>query len=547
MKFLRVLANSLLSGVFLGVLLSLLIYDLNINLAFSISFWARLALFTSLTYGLLVAIVCLVLFFVVQFISGKSLSIRFVSPSFLTVSFSVLIFLFLIIFKDNKDYFLSLFDDSMSSVLGNQMMALLFSGVLGLVAFYGFHRYKKSPLVFISYFLLLGLALFSCFFLRDKYAPPQRTLQKSQVEAKAIDKRIVVLGMEGLSLDFLIPFISEGKLPNFSWLFEEGSWGKLESFSPNEPFILSASFSTGKLPSKHRQISLWDYTLLAGPEKLQAVPIHILFKQLKRLGLIEVTPSRPAPAVKDIWTIFSENGASCLIKDWPYGREVHSPDPKAEKALEQFFKELSPDTGAHAELVRRAFKNDWQYEEEASHQKSQSSGQLFYLLLNGLNTVEAYFYKYSFPDLFGTMGRAEIMKYGSVLEKYYLFYDQIIGKYLTGLKEDELLVIYSPHGIEPLPSWKRIVEWSLGNPDVSAYHENAPDGVYFFYGKGINRGRNIEGVRLVDIAPTLLYYLGLPVALDMDGDVKSSLFTNEFTSENPVFPISSYEGVQIKK
>ncbi len=547
MKFVRVLANSLLSGVFLGVLLSLLIYDLNINLAFSISFLARLALFTSLTYGLLVAIVCLVLFFVVQFIFGKSLSVRFVSPSFLTVSFSILGLLFLIIFKDNKDYFLSLFDDRMSSALGTQMVALLFIGILGLFAFYGFHHYKKNRLIYISYFFLLGLALFFCFFLRDRYAPPQRTSRKGQVEAKTIEKKIVVLGMEGLSLDFLIPFISEGKLPNFSWLFEEGSWGKLESFSPNEPFILSASFSTGKLPSQHRQISLWDYSLFASPEKLQTVPRHILFKQLRRLGLVEMTPSRPAPAVKDIWTIFSENGASCLIKDWPYGREDRSPDPKAEKALGQFFKELSSDTGTHAELLRRAFKNDWRYEEEASQQKSQSSGQLFYLLLNGLNTVEAYYYKYSFPDLFGAMGQAEIMKYGSVLEKYYLFYDQIIGKYLTGLKEDELLVIYSPHGIEPLPSWKRIVEWSLGNADVSAYHENAPDGVYFFYGKGINRGKNIEGMKLVDIAPTLLYYLGLPVALDMDGVVKSSLFTKEFTSENPVFPISSYEGVIIKK
>ncbi len=547
MKFLRVLVNSLLCGVFMGTLLALLIYDLNINLPFKVSVLAQLVLFTSVTYGLIVAIFCLVFFFLVQYISGKTLPVRLFSPSFLIICFAFLSFIFLIVFKDNKDSSLSLFDDRANSALGTQFLAVLGVGVLGLIAFYAFHRYKKNPLIYALYFVLLGFAIFACFFLRARFHLPQRPLQMSQIEAKTVDKRITVLGMEGLSLDFLIPLIAEGKLPNFSWLFEEGSWGKLVSLSPNEPFILTNSFNTGKLPSKHRQVSIWDYRLFTSAERFECVPRHILFKQLKRLGLLEAYPSRPAPAVKDIWSVFSENGANCLIKDWPYGRDDLPADPRAEKAFLQSFKEISSDRSPQASLLRQAFLSDLRHEEEAFQQKAQGSGGVFYLLLNGLNTVEAYFYRYSFPDLFGTGGQEEMNKFGPVLERYYMFYDQIVGKYLAGLKEDELLVVYSPHGIEPLPSWKRIIEWSLGNPDVSAYHENAPDGVFFFYGKGILRGSNIEGMKLVDIAPTLLYYEGLAVPLDMDGVVMSSVFSREFKSENPIFPISSYEAVEIKK
>ena len=107
-------------------------------------------------------------------------------------------------------------------------------------------------------------------------------------------------------------------------------------------------------------------------------------------------------------------------------------------------------------------------------------------------------------------------------------------------------MVYSPHGIEPLPLWKRVKEWLLGRAEISAYYELAPDGVVYFYGSEIQRGRNIEQMRLIDIAPTLLNYLGLPVGKDMDGIVCSSIFRDEFKLENPVLYISSYEEHTIK-
>lgn len=546
MKFLRVLTNSLLSGLFFALLLTLLVADLNINTKIDLRMLAQIVLFLMMTYGFLLTCLCVLLFFFFQFLSGKKGHVAFISPPFLSLSFSVIILFFLIIFRENCSYFVSFFDSAIKSLLRTQGITLLFLAALGFVVFFGYLSSKKNARFFWVYFILLAAGLYFVTLQRWKYPFPQPALKIANIGAKKIEKRVTVIGMEGLSFDFLIPLTSEGKLPNFSWLMEQGSWGKLESFTPSEPYILSQSFNTGKYPSKHRQISLHQYQILNMKDRLEVVPRFILFRQLTRAGLLKMYPHAPEKFSKDIWQIFEENKLALLKMDWPAGQSMETANAKSEKLFNTFYREIPSEPSSLFRIVRQAFYKDSDYEERASLEKNQAMPQLFYLFLDGLNTVEIFFYKYSFPALFGNILQENLIIYGTVIEKYYQFYDQIIGKYLTSLKEDELLIVYSPHGTEPLPLWKRFVEWMLGNPQVSAYHEFAPAGVIFFYGKGIARGNNVEGVEIVDVAPTLLYYLGLPVGKDMDGIVKSPLFMRDFIAENPIFYISSYEEIEVK-
>lgn len=426
-------------------------------------------------------------------------------------------------------------------------MTLIAIGILGLIAFYCFNRFKKNVLFYWIYFPLLLATLIYVVNQRYLYPVPLKPVKVANIQARKIDSKITIIGLEGLSFDFLIPLIDEGKLPNFSWFMENGSWGKLEGFSPNEPLILNNSFNTGKLPSKHRQISVLRYHLWNVSKPIEVTPRFIFFRQLKtKLGLMRTEPNPASSLTTDIWKIFEDNKTSFLKKDWPYEVKIEKPSPKAEKLFNSYFKELQYEKSDIFVIVKQAFYRDCEHEEKTHQEKNNNQFELIYFLLNGLNVVETYFYKYSFPELFGNLDQEELVKYSSFIEKYYQFYDQIIGKYLASLKEDELLVIYSPHGIEPLPLWKRFIEWFLGNPAVSASHENAPEGVIFFYGKEIEKGKNIEEMKLTDIAPTLLNYLGLPVGKDMDGIVNSSLFVEEFKVENPILYISSYEEITIK-
>ena len=47
-------------------------------------------------------------------------------------------------------------------------------------------------------------------------------------------------------------------------------------------------------------------------------------------------------------------------------------------------------------------------------------------------------------------------------------------------------------------------------------------------------GKQIENSRLIDIAPTILHLLGVPVPEDMDGKVLASAFRPDFLAEHPV-------------
>jgi hypothetical protein len=545
MKFLKVLVNALLSGLFFASLLSLLFADLNINQKVTLSFLGELTLYLALCYGLLISFLCIIVFFAIQFFSGKKNQIAIVSPSFFSLSFSFLILLFLMIFRANYDYFLFFFDATLRSLLQIQMLTLIFLAFLGLAAFFSFRRYKKRPLFLWAYFALLTLGMVLAFSQRWRYPLPQPSSRLSPLLGKKVEKRITIIGLEGLSFDFIIPLISERKLPNFSWLMDNGSSGRLINFSPNEPVTLNASFSSGKFPARHRQLSISRYRLGKMKEEMEIVPRFILFKQLVRVGFLKISPFRPVSQAKDIWQILEGNRIPYVKRDWPYALESPKPSQKTEKLLGNFFNNPVLSNDDYFLLAKNAFFRDCVYEEVAANEKNQLQPQIFYLLLDGLNTVQTYFYKYSFPQQFGDIDQDRLDKYGPIIKKYYEFYDGLLGKYLTGLKEDELLVVFSPHGTELLPLWKRFVERLLGNPNVSSYHEFAPDGVIFFYGKGVVRGKNMEAMRIVDVAPTLLYYLGLPVGRDMDGIVRSPLFVKEFIAENPVIYISSYEELRI--
>ncbi|MBC7263241.1 MAG: alkaline phosphatase family protein [Chloroflexi bacterium] len=75
----------------------------------------------------------------------------------------------------------------------------------------------------------------------------------------------------------------------------------------------------------------------------------------------------------------------------------------------------------------------------------------------------------------------------------------------------------------------RILEPSFGQ---TGHHQM--DGILMICGEQIQRGKKIEGAQIIDLAPTLLYAMGLPVPSDMDGRVLSEAFASEYMSANPV-------------
>jgi predicted AlkP superfamily phosphohydrolase/phosphomutase len=76
----------------------------------------------------------------------------------------------------------------------------------------------------------------------------------------------------------------------------------------------------------------------------------------------------------------------------------------------------------------------------------------------------------------------------------------------------------SPHVIEPIYG-------------TTGHHRM--NGVLICYGPGIvRRGKRLEGARIHDLAPTILYLMQQPIPREMDGQVLLELFTPEFREEH---------------
>jgi len=68
--------------------------------------------------------------------------------------------------------------------------------------------------------------------------------------------------------------------------------------------------------------------------------------------------------------------------------------------------------------------------------------------------------------------------------------------------------------------------------------------VLIIYGKNIRKGELIINTSILDITPTILYLLGLPVAKDMEGDILVDAIDTDFLKRNPIKYIDSYENTE---
>jgi len=60
------------------------------------------------------------------------------------------------------------------------------------------------------------------------------------------------------------------------------------------------------------------------------------------------------------------------------------------------------------------------------------------------------------------------------------------------------------------------------------------NGIFAIKGEGVKQGIEINGAKIIDLAPTILYVLGLPVPDDMDGRVLKEVFDREYLRRRPI-------------
>jgi hypothetical protein len=589
MQYLRMLTNSLIGGALIGAYVALLVLQLNPMVQLNSMAAARLILTWWAFYGVHAAV-----FFYALIVLRQLLAVEVRSPGWLSfrllAAFGTLaVSLSAIVTWLNLSGFRSVLgpDAATRMTEGAVVVSLCAVICVGLALLQvTLNRGRAAAAAVFAGVLAVSLA--GPLVLRGPGVPPPppRTVgMTAEISPAPSTSRVVMILLDGATLDFIAPSAASGRFPNFGRLLENGAVMHLATLRPTQPAPVWTAVATGKLPYKTSVYSAARYVVPGSDQPLDLLPDFCFAQALVRFGLIE-EQERASDAVRarPIWELLSSYGITAGVIDWPLTYPAHGlngylisdeflrrdetsvlaslrdepplafpPDVLDEARAARM--SATPEATSIARAAQRAAGTqagegqatpatplavDAAAEQLALDLAYTRPVQFTAVRYPGVDAVGHYYLRYAVPRAFGDVSDQERLQFGRVLEQYYTYLDGIVGRAMSSLRPEDLLLVMSGFGMEPLSLGKRALERVIGDPELSGSHERAPDGFIIAYGRRVAKG-NLPRASVVDVAPTVLYFLGLPIARDLDGYARTDIFDSSFTERRPITFIPYYD------
>ncbi len=583
MRFFRVFTNSAIASVLLSAYLWAALLHVNPDFPLTVADAGPLAISVGLAYGANALIVFYALVVLRQIAAVQVLSPGWLSVRVLAWMSTISAAVGATVLRMNAvDLAPFLAPEAARRLLLAAIAIAICGGVFLMLALAHIGRRGTAP----SGVLLvttMTLSVVVPVLLRGPVPPPVAAVEATPVVERdeVPGGRVVLLAIDGASLDRISLAVAEGRLPNFGRVLDTGLATHLATLRPTQAEPIWTSVATGRLPQTSGVRSAARYRVRPGGAELQVLPDYMFAQALVRYGFLIEEPLLPDQVrAKPLWSILSEHGLRVGIIGWPLTHPapnlrgyvvsdiLHRVD-EAKLALEGSAAVtpisawsaiaaargtlISPDPHdvlAKADALPSAGDVDVRadpkpVQADSLHlrifqtMEANRASRFAAVRLPGLDAVAHYYLRYAAPEAFGDVSADERRRFGAVLDEYYGVLDAFVGRLYDSLQPDDLVIIVSSHGMEPLSPVKRVLERLVGDPLVSGTHERAPDGFVMAFGSAVRAGRHERG-SVVDIAPTVLYYLGLPIGRDMDGQVRTDFFTPAFTATRPVMSIPTY-------
>lgn len=512
-----------------------------------------------LFYGPLWFIIIGVIFFIIQFFSEKKYPIGIFSPPTITyfLSFTILILTFILFL--NYDYYFTFLAHNIRAKYIKILLSNLVLIIIGIV-FVFFKRINKKWVQAV-FLIMLALHIINSysslttnghFQVNNKQTevfpqkiPPMPKVEQNKEEVvregedipeENPQRKIRIVIMDGLSLKSLHSLSSEEKLLNFRLLMSNGVSGRIVTFKPNLDLSLISAALTGLRPSEFIFHSNKRFKFTASHYEFDIFPRYIFFRNSSILGISSFYKISSVNVIDNLDKYYDNNNFNTTRLLYPiripkYARKsLH----KNSSFVLRFSEILDSSDRKHDKLKKAFFFDD--YLKNTIPNLKDSDKYYAVIRFPGLGIISKYFYQYYDPDqLFSRISEADIKKYGLIIEKYYDYYDSIIGNLMTTTGDNELLVILSLFEYEPLPVWRRILVNLYGEKDIYVYKSLDSRGTILMYEKNaIKKDYPLKEISILDIFPTLVYYAGFQLSKNLQGEIIKEIFTQEFQLNNPI-------------
>lgn len=425
------------------------------------------------------------------------------------------------------------------------LAAVLMAGyVLGFVVAWSVVRLRR----FLSHRLTppgirtLASALAALCLLTALLGPGARTpAAPSSVRPAA---RVAVIGVDGCDWDMLGPLVESGRLPTFQRLMEEGTYGPLLSMDPLVSPRIWTTIATGRMPSEH---GIEDFVNADG------VPVNASMRTAPTIweiasasgGVVNVIGWYVTWPVDDVRGMMVSDRMHTLVRGPLQALHTLSGEP-TDRRLEEFGRfTFDPAYRRFGESdltfqrnrivdepLRWGFLRDTIYGAIAEATVPRYAPDFVAMYYRGIDFVQHFFWQYAEPDAFAGVDSEAVRAYGDVIPNYYEYQDALLERFLEKLGPDMNVIIVSDHG------FKARLDADPSKPQLTGMHDVR--GVYIAAGPAFRDAGRVEGPTILDIAPTALAVMGLPVSDEMDGRVLEEVIRPEHLAAHPVMSVPSY-------
>ncbi len=348
--------------------------------------------------------------------------------------------------------------------------------------------------------------------------------------------RVLLIGIDGATLRVAQPLLEHGRLPTLAAIARQGVYGPLRSFLPLDSPPIWATIATGKQKEKH---GILTFTTGDGASRLYDSAdrkVHALWNIASDAGLsvgvVNWWNTYPVEAIRGI--MVSDHalpgqaeqrarffgGAARKAGPPVYPPEWETNVTDIVSRVETLTAVADPFAGNEAlpkwtnpEGMSRAFARDTQIVRIALAVESAIRPDVLMVFLPGIDRISHALWGNLEPEeLYPPPLRPTPSQRAAGMEAIYSYYeytDALIGLLVEHFAPGDLVAVVSDHGFEA-----GVAMLSLTGEHKS---DKARDGVVFARGHGIPAGAPIARMTVADVTPTVLVWLGLPVAADMDG------------------------------
>ena len=379
------------------------------------------------------------------------------------------------------------------------------------------------------------------------------------MSASTAANRVLLIGWDAADWQVIHPLVDAGLMPHLQGLIEGGVIGNLASLSPMLSPILWASIATGKRAYAHGVRGFIEPT----PDRSGVRPVGSQTRQCKALWNILSQAGRPSvvcgwqsnhPAEPIqgamVSNLFALAPAGATPENWPLAAGSVSPEQLRETLKDLRVHPREIEGSLIQQLIPSAARLDQKdpviqqmftfvterlaevitlqaAASELLENKAWDLGAIYYECIDQMGHKFMPFHPPRLPEVHE--GDFEIYK--EVMTGIYRFHDLMLARMLELAGPDTYVMLVSDHGFQSGPNRPRV--------QVEPAQWHRPQGVFLLSGPGIAKDQMIEGATLLDIAPTILTLLGLPVGEDMEGKV----LVNAFAEQPEITRIPSWEAV----